>query len=374
MLTPTHLVAAQTAYLAACVLSAHQPTGEEAAVAMLGAVLPDLDSRASYIGRILRLTSDLIERHFGHRSFTHSLLIQAIAGGLAWWLIPHGYALALIVGWVSHSWCDMMTPSGVAWFWPARIRCVLPGNPSFRMDTGGGGELGFLAIVALIGIVMMPLASTGKGTSGLVRAALGQLEGARSEYDRDKGGFAFEVQVVGRDNRSDADISGRYPVRGPWREAGLILDTPDGPRSLCPGSQCDWIATSAVLERGEPIQTVALAIRGKLASAETVAAALAPWRERGTILLLGELKLAGVGSAPPTVETAGETVTLVYADPEILDRWRGKSLRDLALTAQIRAPAGAALPSPTPVQLREPPRIDPLLQRWLQPPNWHDPL
>ena len=68
-----------------------------------------------------------------------------------------------------------MTKSGVAWFWPSRVRCVLPGNADYRMEVGRGGEMGFLLVVALLGIVLMPLAETGKGTAGLIRGALGDL-------------------------------------------------------------------------------------------------------------------------------------------------------------------------------------------------------
>ena len=148
---------------------------------------------------------------------------------LAWWLLPGGYAMALITGWVSHSWCDMMTKSGVAWFWPARIRCVLPGNPDYRMDVMGGGELAFLLIAILVGVLMMPLAETGKGTAGLIRGALGDLEMARGEYDRDKGTARFSVELSGRDNRTYADVSGTYEIIGPWATAGFILDTDQRP-------------------------------------------------------------------------------------------------------------------------------------------------
>ena len=161
MLTPTHLVAAQSSYLVVCVIVGHPPVPEEAAVALLGGLIPDLDTRASYVGRVLRLTSSTLERFFAHRSFTHSLVVQTIGGLLAWWLLPGGFALALITGWVSHSWCDMMTKGGVAWFWPARIRCVLPGNPEYRMEVMGGAELAFLLISILVGVLMMPLAATG---------------------------------------------------------------------------------------------------------------------------------------------------------------------------------------------------------------------
>ena len=52
---------------------------------------------------------------------------------LVWFLLPFGFFLALVAGWVSHSIADMMTPSGVAWFWPRRVRCVLPSNERYRV-------------------------------------------------------------------------------------------------------------------------------------------------------------------------------------------------------------------------------------------------
>jgi hypothetical protein len=55
---------------------------------------------------------------------------------------------------------------------------------------------------------------------------------ARGEYDRDKGTAAFSVTLTGRDNRSDADVSGTYPIIGPWSTAGFIIETDDGPRAL----------------------------------------------------------------------------------------------------------------------------------------------
>ncbi len=88
MITPTHLVTAQTAYLCSCVVAAHPPTAEEAALALLTGLLPDLDSKASYISWFAPHTSDYLERYFGHRSFTHSMVVQLFFGLLALWLMP----------------------------------------------------------------------------------------------------------------------------------------------------------------------------------------------------------------------------------------------------------------------------------------------
>ncbi len=119
MLTPTHLLTAQVVYLAGCISTAHPPIPAEALVALAGALIPDLDSRQSYIGRALPFLSAPLEYRFGHRTLTHSLLAQVLFGALAWALLPFGLFLALVPGWVSHSLADMMTPSGVVWLWLA---------------------------------------------------------------------------------------------------------------------------------------------------------------------------------------------------------------------------------------------------------------
>lgn len=366
MLTPTHLVAAQSSYLAVCVIVGHPPAAGEAAVALLGGLIPDLDTRASYVGRVLRLTSGALERYFAHRSFTHSLLLQALGGLLAWWLLPGGFALALVAGWVSHSWCDMMTKSGVAWFWPARIRCVLPGNPDYRMEVMGGAELAFLLIAILVGALMMPLAATGKGTTGLIRGALGDLAMARGEYDRDKGTAVFRVELSGRDNRTYADVSGTYPIIGPWSTAGFILDTDQGPVSLCATSTCDWYASHTRILLGEPIETSSRPIQGATLSASAIREALQPLEAVGEVYLVGSVLLQGIKAEPPTLEVSGETVRLVYARPALLEQWRGKTLRDVDLTAQVRHARAAEVPELMPLTAASA-DVHPLLQRWITP-------
>lgn len=366
MLTPTHLVAAQSSYLVVCVIAGHPPTAEEAAVAMLGCLIPDLDTRSSYVGRILRLTSSTIERYFSHRSFTHALLPQVIVALLAWWLLPGGFAMALITGWVSHSWCDMMTKSGVAWFWPARIRCVLPGNSDWRMEVGGGGELAFLLISILVGALMMPLAATGKGTAGLIRGALGDLEMARGEYDRDKGTALFTLEMKGRDNRTYTDVSGTYPIIGPWGTSGFIVEAEKGPRSVCANSNCDWHASHSKILHGEPIETTSRSIQGATLAAATIRDALQPLNESGEVYLIGTALLRGIKSDPPTLEVASDTVRLIYARPELLEEWAGKTLREVDLTAQVRHAPGALVPELAPLDA-QPAVIHPRLQRWLTP-------
>jgi hypothetical protein len=64
-----------------------------------------------------------------------------------------------------------------------RVRCVLPGNVRYRFATLTRAELSLLIIMGLAGVLLMPLARTGEGTTGLIRSALGRLAEACEIYD-----------------------------------------------------------------------------------------------------------------------------------------------------------------------------------------------
>lgn len=365
MLTPTHLLTAQVAYLSGCIAAAHPPAPAEAVTALAAALIPDLDSRQSYMGRALPFLSGPLEYRFGHRTLTHSLLAQAIVGALAWALLPFGYFLALFAGWVSHTVADMMTPSGVAWFWPARGRCVLPGNPRYRMETMGRGELGFLVVMALAGLLLMPLARKGEGTTGLIRSALGDIVSARGQYDAGKGTYALRLKLRGRDNRSYADVSGTYAVIGPYQEGGFILDTPTGPHSVCRSATCDWHPDHAALIRGEPEETQSFSIRVPQTTTGSLIESLAPLQSAGKVYLLGALEGPGMKAVPPTIEVAGDRVTLHYASPDTLSAWGRRALRNLDLTVQVRHPPGVAVPE-LPALGSGTAELHPLLSKWIE--------
>ena len=64
----------------------------------------------------------------------------------------------------------------------------------------GKGELWFLLIMAVSAIPLLSLAQTGKGTTGLIRSAIGNISSAREEYDALKGTHAWSLEVKGRNN------------------------------------------------------------------------------------------------------------------------------------------------------------------------------
>jgi len=365
MLLPTHLVTGQTAYLAVCVAVLHTPRPAEALVAVMAATLPDLDHRQSLVGRWFPFISYPLEYHFGHRSLTHSLLLQVLSGVMAWYALPPGFFLALMAGWVSHSWADMMTPSGVAWFWPSRLRCVLPGNERFRMKIMGRGELAFLVVMAGAGYGLMILSQVSAGTGGLIKTAIADIHTARQDYDAQKGANAWQLEITGRDNRSYGDISGSYPVIGPYKESGFILGTDEGPRSLCRNEACNWYAEKAVLVRGERQATTTTTFRAEHIRASALYERLATLQSAGEIYLIGTVQARNIPAESPTVEVSGEAATLNYAAPSVIRAWDDTLLEQVELVLQLRHAPGQEPPELPTGMSGDMIGLHPLLKKWV---------
>jgi inner membrane protein len=233
------------------------------------------------------------------------------------------------------------------------------------MESMGKGELWFLLIMSVSSIPLLSLAQTGKGTTGLIRSAIGSITAAREDYDAQKGSHAWSLDVEGRNNRTYDDIAGSYPVIGPYGESGFIVGTPDGPRSLCRNSTCDWYSEHSALVKGDPQQTTTTTVQVERIAADSLHASLASLQASGAVYLLGELLATGVVPSPPTIEVNSESVHLRYASPEVLRRWEKKQLKDVNLTIQIRHNPVVRVDEIVNIAPATEEKIDPLLQKWL---------
>lgn len=100
-------------------------------VAAVSALIPDIESPNSFIGRKIPIMSHCNKMIFGHRQAVHSLI-----GSLVFFLIvllivkvfhlPTQYAFAALIGYLSHLVLDSFNPAGVPWLWPLKLRVKIP--------------------------------------------------------------------------------------------------------------------------------------------------------------------------------------------------------------------------------------------------------
>lgn len=111
------------------------------ACTLIFALLPDIDHTKSPLGRLFSFTRlpQYLDRNFGHRTITHSLLIYLTTGFVVYFIESyfsedHPFTLIYFLAYSSHLVFDMMTVSGVPLFFPFKKNpCVIPGNPDYRL-------------------------------------------------------------------------------------------------------------------------------------------------------------------------------------------------------------------------------------------------
>ena len=134
------------------------------ACAIIGSLLPDVDSPNSSIGRVMPFASIPIERRWGHRTITHSLLCMLALSVVTLPLLAWQSACyaAIILGYMSHLIADSATKSGVPLFYPYPAVCVFPGSARYRVKTGSlmGEGVVFVVVIMLL-MVFMPISSMG---------------------------------------------------------------------------------------------------------------------------------------------------------------------------------------------------------------------
>ncbi len=83
------------------------------------------------------------ERRYDHRTLTHSAPLLLAVGLLAspLGLLNPSYVWAVVGGYGSHLWLDMVNLRGIDLFWPSPLQVVTPGNRNWRLEVGSKGEM-----------------------------------------------------------------------------------------------------------------------------------------------------------------------------------------------------------------------------------------
>jgi inner membrane protein len=156
MMARSHVVAGAAAWVLAAPLL-HLPALQPAylSLAVAGALLPDIDHPASWIGRRTRPLSTVLASVLGHRGITHSLVaVAALVALLSHAGVRRSIVAALCVGYLSHLAADMLTPRGLRLAWPLRRTWTLP-----VCRTGSPAETVIVAV--LVGFATWRVVSTG---------------------------------------------------------------------------------------------------------------------------------------------------------------------------------------------------------------------
>lgn len=188
--------------------------------AIVGSLAPDLDSGRSLIGKLFPFISTPLERKFGHRTATHSLIGWTIANlcfaillailfflyyqaipfirfhsaslfshhsvtaiynkALPWSLSYFRMVAAFAFGYISHLILDMFNPRGVQLLWPDPTRDVIPKNVDLRPESGAKSEIFIFIILVFLLCLSLPLSRYGLMTS--LRWFLATPEAAISEF------------------------------------------------------------------------------------------------------------------------------------------------------------------------------------------------
>ncbi|HLP79212.1 MAG TPA: metal-dependent hydrolase [Acidobacteriota bacterium] len=107
---------------------------------VLGALLPDLDSPRSMLGRFFWVFNSGVT----HRGFLHSLWFLLLFLCIMYYMGYMTYFFPVMIGIVSHLLLDILTPAGVSLFYPISFK--------LRGVSRTGGIVDWLLLVASIGL------------------------------------------------------------------------------------------------------------------------------------------------------------------------------------------------------------------------------
>ncbi|CCE25791.1 metal-dependent hydrolase [Methylotuvimicrobium alcaliphilum] len=126
MLAATHAAFSTALYLGGAAVFEYPTEPVAWGLAILFSFMPDIDIPTSRVGRPLFFISVPIEKRFGHRTTTHSLIGVGILAALAsplYLVWPMGF-WAILGGYWSHIQIDMANIRGVDLFWPSPLRVI----------------------------------------------------------------------------------------------------------------------------------------------------------------------------------------------------------------------------------------------------------
>ena len=261
MTAPTHITFAQFVYLFFLTMLGVGVSGVNALVVAGAAVMPDLDTEASLLGKTVPPVSRWIERRFGHRTLTHSwLFIAALALLLLPMVLLDGEIyFCFLVGYASHPLLDSMTVNGVRLFYPfSSVRCVFPLDVKhprrYRAQTGSRADhaLGIGFLLACIPAFFVAQ----HGHERLIRSAQKNIISAVREYNELSRSANVLADVRAHNLTSKKELSGTFPVIGALDDRTLLVEDSTGRlTTIGVGHKADYVCMEILCRKGAQVRT-----------------------------------------------------------------------------------------------------------------------
>jgi len=258
MTTPTHITFAEFLYLLLLTTTGVALSSVNALLIAVASVLPDIDTAASYPGRLVPVFSKYLERRFGHRTLTHSV---AFIVGLAVLLLPlrlinTDIFVCILAGYTSHPFLDTMTVHGVKLFYPlSSSKCVFPlevNNPHrYRLQTGSKMDR-MLGIFFLLGCIPVFLIAH-QGYERFIRSTQRNIESAVRDYNEFSRDNLVYANATAYNMLTKQPFTGTVEVIGALNPSTLIFKGVDGDlHTLGKDFEADYVAEKILCERGDP--------------------------------------------------------------------------------------------------------------------------
>ncbi|GAA6737479.1 MULTISPECIES: metal-dependent hydrolase [Thermus] len=216
-----------------------------------GSVMPDIDTTTSGPGKFVRPLSTFLERRFGHRTLTHSLLFLLV---LAFLLYPlaraqPGAYWAFLAGYLSHLLLDTLNVNGVPLLWPWRLQFWFFSAREWRIRYASPQEATLALILALVGFALWPL--SGQGFASAFRHLVGTPEVAVLDYLDWRERWEVWAEVKGFNRETQEALEGRFLVVEALGREGVLVEDALG-RTLAVSRDGQVVAYRVRMQKGRP--------------------------------------------------------------------------------------------------------------------------
>ena len=258
MIASTHITFAEFIYLLLLTTTGVVLSATNAIIIAFAAVLPDIDTAASIIGKTCPFISKPLERRFGHRTLTHSMMMIVIIAiaGIPIFILKQDIYFCSIIGYASHPFLDTATVNGVKLFYPfSKVKCVFPmemNHPhSYRMQTGSKTDL-MLSVIFFIGCIPT-LFIASQGYERFIRSTQQNIEAAVRDYNEYSKDYQVLAEVQAFDMFTKRPLTGTFEIIGALNPQTLIFKGQDSRlHTLGKSFQADYVAEKILCLRGNP--------------------------------------------------------------------------------------------------------------------------